>query len=126
MDDALTLVLIRWFEAHPIAKERNPQNLPLCPAPLNVNQALWRFAQTPSVRAVLFEDDDSNPTDACLNQLFMFGNSHVSQLRLARSESRSYYGLITPSSIKSLASMSVEFEDNSLQRTSTWLHTISI
>ena len=54
-DSSLILVLVRWFEAHPSATERDSRNLPLCPGNLNVNHCLWRFAMCSRDRPYLLQ-----------------------------------------------------------------------
>ena len=38
--DTLTLILVRWFEPHPVATKRDSQHLPICPSPFDMNHAL--------------------------------------------------------------------------------------
>ena len=44
-DDSVTYALIRWLTAHPRALVRDDTLRPLCPPPLDINHALWKFAE---------------------------------------------------------------------------------
>ena len=120
----LTLVLVRWFAPHPHATERNSKNLPMCPAPFNINHALWRLAVTPNSRSILV-DRNGRPTKQFRQQSRMFGITNSQQMDSLRREAHAYYGLIRPSSIRSIAFMSPEFELNTTKSSSTWIQTIT-
>ena len=123
-DDTLTLALIRWFEPDPAAIERDSRSLPLCPPPFSINHALWRFAKTQRARQCLLNADGA-PSPIFARQRHMFGKSRSQQLERLREESHTYYGLVLPSNIHSVAYMYPEFEPNSFQTSSTWLQTIN-
>ena len=130
VNDRLTLALVRWFQAHPTATERNSSCLPLCPPPFNINHALWKYAVSDSHRNIFLEGqvhetEPLQPTQAFHTQSFMFGRNTHERLRTLRNEAFAYYGLIEPSSIDSLAHMSAEFAEETTVETSTWIQTIT-
>ena len=123
-NDTLTLVLIRWFEPHPTAIERDSRSMPLCPPPFNINHALWQFSRTQSVRQCL-KQPDGTPSPLFERQCHMFGKSRAQQLKRLEDEAHAYYALILPSKIDSVAHMYPEFERDSCKPTGTWLQTIT-
>ena len=123
--DTLTLALVRWFEPHPTATERDDQNLPICPGILSINHCLWRWAISPGVRSALC-DDDGQPTPCFNSQKYMFGKTLAQQHKCLERESHAYYDLVKPSSIKSLSYMSPAFEHNTLTPTHVWLQTVTL
>ena len=129
--DSLTLALIRWFEPHPTALERDDQSRPVCPGSFNINHCLWRYAVSPNVWAVIC-DPQGRPTGAFTQQQYMFGNTPAKQLRRFHEEKNAYYDLIKTSSIKSLAHMCPVFEDNAdwfsdgAHPTSTWMQSVTL
>ena len=124
--DSLILALVRWFEPHPDATKRDSLHLPLCPEPFSINHALWRYAETPNVRSVLVNASTKEPCETFTNYRSMFGKTAEEQIRRLRSEQKAYYGFIKPSSIRSVAFMSAEYEMNTLIPSDTWLHTINV
>ena len=126
VDDSMTLALVRWFEPHPDATKRDSMHLPLCPQPFGVNHALWRYAKTPRVRSVLVDGKTNEPTQNFNKQRLMFGKTAKVQLSRLRSEMNAYYGFIKPSSIRTTAFMSAEYEKNTLIPSDTWLQTVTV
>ena len=124
-NDSLTLALVRWFEAHPSATDRDCHNFPMCPYPFDVNHALWRFAVTSSVRAILIDTKSNQPTEVFHDQRYLFGRTETEQNHRLRQESHAYYGLVKTSSIKQTVFMSPEFEYEKLTPSNNWLHTVS-
>ena len=124
--DSCTFALVRWFQAHPAARERNDLHLPMCPSPFNINHALWQYAETQSFRSLLICSFSGRPTRHFEEQSFMFGETRDEQLTCLHGEKRAYYGLIKPCNIRSLAYMSEEFELNTTRESSTWIHTINL
>ena len=124
--NSLTLVLVRFFEAHPSATERTVCHLPLCPAPFNINHALWRYAVTDKPRALLFDEENNRPTKHFDQESFMFGSTRREQLNRLDNEKHAYHSLVLPSRIKSRAAMAAEFELNTTRQSSTWLQTINM
>jgi len=124
-DDSLILILVRWFEPHPTAIERDSDNFPMCPAPFDVNHALWQFAVTPKVRSVFIDPTTDQPTKQIMDQRCVFGRNEQVQTSRIRSESHAYYGFVKPSSIKCKSFMSPEFEYEKLTQSNTWLQTVS-
>lgn len=124
VEDCLTLVLIRWFEPHPTATQRDSASMPLCPAPFCINHALWQFARTSRGRQCLVQDDGT-PTLLFENQRHMFGKSRGKQLKCLQRESHAYYGLVLPSNIHRVVHMYPEFENDSCNPSDIWLQTIN-
>lgn len=124
--NSLTLVLARFFEAHPSATERTACHLPLCPAPFNINHALWRYAVTDKVRALLFDQQHNRPTKHFDQESFMFGSTRREQLYRLDNEKHAYHSLVLPNRIKCRAAMAPEFELNTTRESSTWLQTINM
>ena len=123
-DSSLILVLVRWFEAHPSATERDSRNLPLCPGNLNVNHCLWRFAMCSRDRPYLLQK--KQPSAYFKRQAYMFGKTASQQNRRLRMEARAYYDVVKCSSISDLAHMSPEFEPDGTKYTSNWLQTVTL
>ena len=87
---SITLTLIRWMSPHPDAILRDSSLRPVCPAPLDINHALWTFSQSPRplINQRIIDTHYTQPNvDA--------SNRHIESERLAR------FGLVTPESIKS-------------------------
>ena len=124
-DDCLTLVLVRWLQAHPTATERDCNNFPMCPVPFHVNHALWQFAVTPTVRKVLIDPVSQRPTKVFDAQRKLFGQNVTEQHQCLERESRAYYGLVKTSSIKKIVFMSREFDHEKCTQSDTWLQTLS-
>ena len=123
-DGSLTLMLVRWFEAHPTAIERNARHMPLCPGPFGINHCLWKYATTRSERKVLI--NDGRPTKCFNDQIFLFGKTRRQQLKCLENESHAYYDLALPSSVVERAHMCPEYEFDTVVRTNTWLQTINL
>ena len=124
--DSYTFVLVRWFQAHPDATQRNDSFMPLCPPPFNINHALWQYAEARSFRSLIFDSFSRRPTKHWQDQCCMFGETRDDQIRRWQDERRAYYGLIRPCKIQSLAYMSEEFELNTTRESSTWIQTINM
>ena len=63
--DKLTLVLVRWFTAHPDAWDRDMLCRPICVGPLRYNHCLWRYSETHTPRRVM-----TNPLDGSQSTTF--------------------------------------------------------
>lgn len=124
--DSCTFVLVRWLQAHPDATERTTRNLPLCPAPLNINHALWQYAETDRVRSLIYDSNHDRPTEHFQVYATMFGKTRDVQMQRLQAEKRAYFGLVHPHEIESLAHMCKEFQHNTTRESSTWLHTINM
>ena len=122
--NSLTLMIVRWFEPHPHAFNRDFRNLPTCPGLFHINHCLWRYARTKRPRRVLW--DSGKPTQVFHDQCFMFGNNAKQQLDRLRNESHAYYALIKISSIKQRVHMAPEFEEYTSVESSTWLQTVTL
>ena len=123
-DGSLTLMLVRWFEAHPTAIERNERHMPLCPGPFGINHCLWRYARTHSERKVLI--DNGRPTNCFNEQKFLFGKTPRQQFKCLEDEAYAYYDLALPSSVVEMVHMCPEYESDTVVRSSTWLQTITL
>ena len=117
-------MVVRWFEAHPTAIERNARHMPLCPGPFGINHCLWKYATTQSERKVLI--NDGRPTKCFNDQIFLFGKTRRQQLKCLDDESHAYYDLALPSSVVERAHMCPEYEFDTVVRTNTWLQTITL
>ena len=92
-DGRIILTLIRWLSPHPRAILRDKSLRPICPPPLDINHALWKFTETGLPRPLL--------TDVAItrNLNHYHGNDIVERKRAALLESRAFYDLIVPESI---------------------------
>jgi len=52
-DGRIILTLIRWLSPHPRAILRDKSFRPICPPPLDINHALWKFTETTRPRPLL-------------------------------------------------------------------------
>ena len=86
-DDSVTYALVRWLvTAHPRVLVRDDVLRPLCPPPLDINHALWKFA----------EEDRSLLTPTILNKHITSypGNVMSDKVRNMHSEERAWFGLV--------------------------------
>ena len=110
--DESYFMLVRWFEAHPDAWERDNMCRPLCPGPLRHNHCLWRYAVTPRPRRIM-TSQDGVPSQVFRSQQDIFGSDdRTINLRWSE-EQHAYYGLVSPSSVLSNISMSREYDGDS-------------
>lgn len=88
----VVFALIRWLSPHPDALLRDDQLRPICPAPLDINHALWTFAQEP--RALL--------TTPVINRNMMLypGNTVEERVRNADAEREAMFDLVLPESLE--------------------------
>ena len=118
-------MLVRWYEAHPDAWERDDMCRPLCPGPLRHNHCLWRYAVTQQPRRIM-TSQDGTPSEIFRSQQDIFGSdTRTINLRWS-DEQHAYYGLVSPSSVLSTVSMSREYDGNSMSHSDTWLETVTI
>ena len=123
--DESYFILVRWFEAHPDAWERDKLCRPLCPGPLRHNHCLWRYAVTQRPRRIM-TSQDGVPSQVFRSQQDIFGpNDRTVNLRWSE-EQHAYYGLVSPSSVLSNVSMSREYDGDSMSYSSSWLETVTI
>ena len=123
--DSLTFVLVRWFDAHPSATERDSHFRPVCPGVFNINHCLWRYARLSRARSVLCSRDGAR-TKYFQKQSHIFGRTETLQNRTFDSECHAWYDLIKTSSIDSTVVMLREFDINTTIPTDTWLQTVVI
>ena len=121
--DESYFILVRWFEAHPDAWERDKLCRPLCPGPLRHNHCLWRYAVTQRPRRIMTSQDGA-PSQVFRSQQDIFGpNDRTVNLRWSE-EQHAYYGLVSPSSV--LSTVRLEYDGDSMSRSDTWLETVTI
>ena len=124
-DEPLNLVLVRWFEAHPDAWDRDRMCRPLCPGPLRETHCLWRYAISPRPRRVMTSPDGSQ-SRCFMDHKYMFGRTDDVIDNVWRDEQYAYYGLIPPSSILETVSMSREYDAETMSHTNSWLQTVTV
>jgi hypothetical protein len=123
--DKLTLVLVRWFTAHPDAWERDMLCRPLCSGALRHNHCLWKYAKSSRPRRMMTNIDGSQ-SQSFVNSGYNFGRNPQVRYATWRTEQHAYYGLITPSSIISTTNMTREYDSNSMIQTDNWLETVTL
>ena len=90
----LVLCLIRWLSPHPNAILRDEMKRPICPAPLDINHALWTFTKLPRPRSALSDLDE-------VRQLDLFpGSDDPSRRDNAKRLSYAMYDLVQLESIE--------------------------
>ena len=89
--DSIVFALIRWLSPHPDAGLlRDTTRRPVCPAPFDINHALWTFSKLPH-RRTAFTDH------LFARQLGLFpGSSNVERRTNATHHERARYDLVTP------------------------------
>ena len=103
--DSVTLALIRWLTPHRNAVARDEKQRPLCPAPFDINHALWTFAKTERQRRY-FSDR------LFAQQLNLFPGSDRDTQRLnAESHEYAMYDLVHLRSIKTYMNCTIDNED---------------
>ena len=104
--------LVRWLTAHPRALVRDDALRPLCPPPLDINHALWKFA----------EEDRSLLTPRIVNQHITSypGNTMSESLTHMRSEQRAWFGLVEIDCLREILNCtSVDNDLNTILQTIT-------
>lgn len=123
-DDDLSLVLVRWLEPHPEARERDDDKLPVCPGPLHINNCLWSYAKSSQARRSLVALS-GRPSRAFANQKLLFAATRPEQRLCWEREKHAYYGLVQTDNILHTENMCTIFEPNSAKpRYGVWLHTV--
>ena len=97
--DKITLVLARWFSAHPACYARDILGCPICPGPLQSNHCLWQYAASARPRRMMADEHGSQQTQHFKNSSYMLGNTARDQNSAWRDEQCAYFCLITSSSI---------------------------
>ena len=123
--DKIHLMLVRYFEAHPSAVERDSEHRPICPAPLCINHCLWRYARTKEDRKVLVNPDGS-PSLTYLEQTHIFGHTPAEQNRNFNNECKAYYSFIYPDHMLSRAHITELFRAKSCTRSGEFIETVTI
>ena len=109
--------VIRWLSPHPDAILRDQLLRPICPAPFDINHALWKFSRLES-RRVSF-----NPSgNAITSQLHLFDGKDIStRLECVENEAFAYYDLIEPESLSTFMNCTrVNLEQNDIMETITF------
>ena len=123
--DRIHLMLVRYFEAHPRAVERDSKHRPICPGPLYINNCLWRYAKTLSPRHILVNRVGS-PSLAYLNQTHIFGQTPAEQHSNYVRECRAYYSFIYPDHVLSRSNITELFRGNSCTTCGDFIETATI
>jgi len=91
---SVVFALVRWLSPHPDAGLLRDETLrPVCPAPFDINHALWTFSKLPQRRR-------SFTDHLFARQLHLFsGSSNTERRASARQQDRAMYDLIQPDSI---------------------------
>ena len=123
--DKVYYIIVRWFEGHPDAWERDDMCRPICPGPLRNNHCLWRYAVTQRPRRIM-TTQNGEQSQVFRSQSNIFG-SHDRTINFRwNDEQHAYYGLVSPSSILSDVSMSREYDTDSMSYSNSWLETVAI
>ena len=100
--------LVRWLAPHPDALLRDSQMRPIGRPPLDINHALWTFAeQTRPVPAVVFR-----------RNTHLFGSTVAERVKNLRLEQRARFDLLTPDCFESYVNCTVH-EGNTILETVT-------
>jgi hypothetical protein len=125
VSDSLSFVLLRWFEPHELCTSRDVDNRPICPAPLNINHCLWKYAQSDTVRRSIM--DRGNPTTSVRQQLAMFGSTPEQQQSNIIQQQNAYYGLVYPQHVKDTINICPCFLHGETRFDETlWLQTVTV
>ena len=124
--DCIRWVLVRWFQPHSTAWERDQQGRPLCPGPLSINNCLWAYSRTPRPRRALI-NSRGEPSRGFTEQSHLFGNTRRKANERMEQEKHAYYGLVTPNSIVNTVNIAPVFLPGSaLPDCTAWLETVTI
>ena len=112
-DDSITYALVRWLTPHPRAILRDHLLRPVCPPPMDINHALWKFA----------EEDRPLLTPSIVNKHITCypGKTIDDNVRHMRSEERAWFGLVETDCIEEI--LNCTCVDNDL---GTLLQTITL
>ena len=109
---SVEFALVRWLSPHPNTFIRDSKLRPICTPPLDINHALWTYAQRPANR-----DLKTNHT------MFYNGNNQEEQALSLQSESRAFFDLIQPDSFVGFINCT---PINTSTETGTLLETITL
>ena len=90
---SVTLALVRWLAPHPDALLRDSRHRPIAPSPLDINHALWKFAET--------QRPDLIPAVLERNLHYYDGNDRPSRLANATRERNAMFDLLEPETFES-------------------------
>jgi hypothetical protein len=90
----VTLAVVRWLSPHPDAILRDSHKLPICPAPFDMNHALWKYTRVSTRRRSL-------SGVAFQRQLELFGSDDVTRLQNLNFQAYARYDLVQPESFES-------------------------
>ena len=122
------LVLARWLEPHPSARQRDDRQLPLCPGPLHINNCLWKYSRLRRPRRVFVGTHSQRIRSlAFRRQRSLFGSTDAEIAQRYEQEKFAYFGLVEPDTIEDTLNMCNTFEpDTSTPVYDTWLHTVNM
>ena len=122
--DRIHLMLVRFFEAHPSAVERDSEHRPVCPGPLYINNCLWRYAR--AVPRGILRNRDGSASLAFLTQTHIFGQTAAEQNRNYVRECRAYYSFIYPDHILSRSNITELFQGKSCMTSGEFIESVTI
>jgi hypothetical protein len=91
-DSDVVFALIRWLTPHPDAVLRDSERRPICPAPLDINHALWTYAT--ETRQLI------NRRIINKNLMCFPGQDAQERKHNAELERRAMFGLVQPQSFE--------------------------
>ena len=108
-DYSCVFAVVRWLSPHPNALLRDTKCRPICPAPFDINHALWKFARRPRQRSVFRYRAHIS------RQLELFPGPH--RLASAYQLDRAYYDVIEVSTIEHVINCTLVDDSNSILET---------
>ena len=126
--DHLILVLVRWLEPHPTARERDSQGRPLCPGPLHINNCLWRYARTRRLRTCFISrSNPQNWSRTFTAHSSMFGTTRAEQQLSWNQGKFAWYDLVLPENIVGTVNLCRIFKPNTSEPVhDTWLESVNM
>lgn len=127
VEDTQTYALIRWFEPHPDSWERDALKRPVCPGPMHVNNCLWVYSKTPTLRRSMVGRDRRRRSISFVRHKHYFGSNEEEQHDCRLLEQDAYYTLVKTDSIEDTVNMCPIFKRNSSTfEKRTWLETVRL
>ena len=103
---SVILTILRWLSPHPDATDRDEELRPVCPAPFDLNHALWTWCKLDRPRQQL-------TADMIATNLHCFpGNDDNAKRVNADNERRARFDLIQPVSLNTFLNCTVVNQDN--------------
>lgn len=96
---SVIFALIRWLSPHPDALLRDNKRRPICPPPLDINHALWKYSELN--RDLL--------TTAVVNRQIMFypGNNMQDRVDNSQLEKNAWFDLVLPATFETFINCTV-------------------